>query len=282
MTAAAHQTYLERLEIQAPATLWLRIGGLLVLVLALVLALTSHLNFSNYRKTLGELNLTRHTVLAKEVRQAVVAGLNIGLRPGENENLLPLMQEIARRYSSVSYVAVVDDLGGVMSAGKYPAAASAHWKEMITTTSVDQFWQSGNRKTAQVGVVFTNSFDVKSGAVIIGYDMAGVDSSIAAMLWKLVKDTVMVLTLMALITLVGVYCLTRRFTRDLALVAGNIAETLNPDPPQPLQRDVFGGGIADDINEFSVLAQQVAVKLSHLEAEASLHFDQPNRPEVKA
>ena len=245
------------------------------MVLALVLALTSHLNYSNYRKTLGELNLTRHMVLAKDVRQAVVAGLNIGLRPSENETLLPLMRDIVRKHGSVTYIAIVDEMGGVISAGKYQAAHLINSKELINTTRIDEYWQSGDRGAAQVGVVFLNSFDVKIGAVVIGYDMAEVQSSINSMLLKLVNDTLVVLVLMALITLASVYYLTRRFTRDLETVGKNIAETLNPEPPAPLPRDVFGGGIADEINEFALLTQHIAVKLHQLETEAGVNAGKP-------
>lgn len=269
-TVMTHPPYHKSVKVQAPGVLWLRIGGLLVLVIASVLALTSFLNYSNYRKTLVELNLTRHLVLVKDLRQAVESGLNIGLRPAENETLLPLLRQVAHRHGGISYIVLLDDMGGILGVGKYPMLAATNWKELLLATPVDQYWQSGDRGAAQLGVVFANSFNVKIGAVVIGYDMAGLELASNAMLWKLIQDTVMVLILMASITLVAVYYLTRQFTRDLKMVGDNIAATLDPELPAPLARDVFGSGVAEEINQFSLLMHHVGVKLSQLEAGVAL------------
>src|ERR1700739_2918511 len=88
---------------------WWRIGGLLVLVMSVVLLLISFLNYSNYRKTYLELNLTRYLVMAKDLRQTVESGLNIGRRPSENLQLLPMMQAMENRRDGIRYVGVITD-----------------------------------------------------------------------------------------------------------------------------------------------------------------------------
>lgn len=255
-------------KIQAPNILWLRIGGLLVFVIALVLVLTSYLNYSNYRKTIVELNLTRNLVLAKDVRQTIESGLNIGLRPVENENLLPAIRAIARSHPGIRYVAVINEQGGVIGEGALPARAGAEWKTLVDNTAVDAYWNSGDNVTAQVGLVFVNGFDIKIGAVVIGYDMTAVESSAAAMFWKLVVDTFIVLTLMSIITLVAVYFLTRRFTRDLKLVGAHISGALDAEQPAPLKDDVLEHDVSAGINDFSALSHELGCKLSGLEQQA--------------
>lgn len=255
-------------QVQSPVILWLRIGGLLVLVIALVLVLTSYLNYSNYRKNIVELNLARNLVLAKDVRQTIESGLNIGLRPGENENLLPSIRAIVGSHPEIRYVAVINEQGGVIGEGTLPAPAAGAWKTLLENTSVDTYWNTGDNVTAQVGLVFVNGFNIKIGAVVIGYDMTLVEASVAAMFWKLAADTLMVLALMAIITLVAVYFLTRRFTRDLKLVGAKISGALDAELPLPLSDDVLEHDVSAGINDFSALSHELGSRLSRLEAQS--------------
>lgn len=266
MATPASQKYEMQSAIQAPNILWLRIGGLLVFVVAMVLLLISYLNYSNYRKSLVELNLTRNLVLAKDVRQTIESGLNIGLRPAQNENLRPAIAVIAASHPGIRYIAVINEVGEVSGEGALPALAPAAWKTMLNNTEIESYWHAGDNVTAQVGVIFVNGFNIRIGAVVIAYDMTAVELSAHAMLWKLVADTLLTLALMAVITLVAVYFLTRQFTRDLKVVGANISGTLQADLPAPLPEQVLEHDVAAGINDFSVLSHNMGRKLAWLEA----------------
>lgn len=120
--------------------LWLRIGGLLVVIIGAVLVLISFLNYSNYRKTYAELNLTRYLVLAKDVRQGVVSDLNIGLQPAADLYLQPALADMARRDAGIRYVGVIDDSGRPIGQGAFPALPAQAWKDRIAATAADTHW----------------------------------------------------------------------------------------------------------------------------------------------
>jgi hypothetical protein len=72
----------------APAfPLWVRLGIPIASIIALAIGLISFLNYSNYERTYRQLNVSRITVVARDLRQAIEAGLNVGLAPRSNTQL---------------------------------------------------------------------------------------------------------------------------------------------------------------------------------------------------
>ena len=67
--------------------LWVRIGIPISLIVALAVGLISFLNYYNYEKTYRQLNVSRITVVARDLRQTIEAGLNVGLAPRSNTQL---------------------------------------------------------------------------------------------------------------------------------------------------------------------------------------------------
>src|SRR5262245_23885399 len=67
--------------------LWVRLGVPISLIVGLAIALISFLNHSNYEKTYRQLNVSRITVVARDLRQAIEVGLNVGLAPENNTQL---------------------------------------------------------------------------------------------------------------------------------------------------------------------------------------------------
>lgn len=247
--------------------LWLRIGVLLIFVIALVLVLISFLNYSNYRKTYLDLNLTRYLILAKDLRQTVVAGLNVGLNPGENVRLAPAIKELAQRESGIRFIGVLDESGAVISDGKVPAAAAAAWRSHLGSTTAGEYWQTSDATTLQIGIPFVNNFNLKAGAVVIGYDRAAIEAATDNMLLKLSIDIVATLLVLAALTLAGVYVLTRKFAAELASVGRTLDSALNESVPQKIDGHFLSGSEAQDINEFTTLSHRVASEIARLEWE---------------
>jgi len=249
------------------SALWLRIGGLLVLVIAAVLVLISFLNYSNYRKTYIETNLTRYLVLAKDVRQGIVSGLNIGLHPSEDLYLIPALTEMTRRYDGIRYIAVVDDNGRPISQGNFPALPPQAWKDKINATSADAYWQSSDAETYQIGLPFMNNFNLKAGAVVIGYDRKGIDRAIDDMMRKLCVDAVKIMVLLTVLTLASVYFLTRKFSVELAQVGATLASMFHSAEPPFIADHMLGEDVARNINEFTAMSHRVVREIARLEQE---------------
>lgn len=255
---------------QRPArrnTLWLRIGGLLVLVTASVLILISFLNYSNYRKSYLELNLTRYLVLAKDTRQNIVAALNIGLRPAEDEHLPAALAEMAQRYDGIRYIGVLDESGRLLGRGQLPDQSAEGWKKRIAATDVDAYWQIADADTYQIGLPFVNNFGIKVGAVVIGYERTRIEANVSDMLRKMSVDVAQTLLLMAVLTMAGVYILTRRLAADLSEVGATIDSALGAPTPPLVDEHLLGEGVARDINTFTTVSHRLAGELARLERE---------------
>lgn len=247
--------------------LWLRIGGLLVLVIAAVLVLISFLNYSNYRKTYIETNLTRYLVLAKDVRQGIVSGLNIGLHPSGDLYLLPALNEMARRHDGIRYIGVLDESGRPISQGNFPALPPLAWKGKIDATSADAYWQASDAETYQIGLPFMNNFNLKAGAVVIGYDRKGIDRAIDDMMRKLCIDAAKIMVLLTVLTLGGVYLLTRKFSAELAQVGVTLDSMFDSAEPPFVADHMLGEDVARNINEFTAMSHRVVREIARLEQE---------------
>ncbi|MGW8389999.1 hypothetical protein [Pseudoduganella sp. HUAS MS19] len=246
--------------------LWLRISFLLVMVIALVLVLISYLNYSNYRKAFLEQNLTRNLIVAKDVRQTVLGGLNIGLEPGANMRLLPAIRDAARDGSGIRYIGVLDDAGAVIGDGDIIGRA-AQWRKRLAGTAADAYWQASDADSMEVGIPFENNFHIKSGAVVIGYDRLAIEAAASDMRRKLVVNVAITLLCVVLLTFGGVYLATRKLASALAGAATAIDAATAHGKPAPLAGDVLGAEAAQEINEFTELSQRVVGGIAVLEHE---------------
>jgi hypothetical protein len=246
-------------------TLWLRIGFLLIFVITLVLVLISFLNYSNYRKTYSELNLTRYLIAAKDLRQLVVNGLNVGLNPAENVHLSPAIKEIKSQENRISFIAVMDESGDIISEGEIPKNDADRWRLHLNDTLPDASWQSSDRIIGEIGIPYMNNFNVKAGVIVIGYDKAAIESSMEEMLRKLGLDVAMTLFFLVALTLACVYLLTYKFSTQLSIVENVIDNALSGQPSQGIDGEFLDDGMAQGINEFTVLTHKVVKALSTIE-----------------
>lgn len=262
-----------------PARLWLRVGMLLMSVFALVLALVSFLNYSNYRKTYSQLELDRYLILAKDVRQTVVSGLDIGLLPSENSRLRPMIDEIEKREAGIRYFAVMEDSGQVVGDGEFPQQAASTWSAKRDSTDANRYWQASGDQTIEVGLPYVNNFNVKAGAVVVGYDRSAIDRASAAMRQKLIADTLGTIGILALLTFGGVYAVTHLLSRQLAAAARTIGAQDAASGPSEIEEGVLDDGIVGGINDFSALSRRALHDMAQIEAELAPRAD--TAPEAK-
>lgn len=249
--------------------LWLRIGILLTLVIALVLVLISYLNYSNYRKAYLELNLTRYMIVAKDVRQTVLSGLNVGLAPAENVRLLSAIHEQLGRERDIAFIGVIDEAGAVTGAGSIGPGAAARWHRRLAATAPQASWQTSDASTIELGIPFVNNFNVKAGAVVIGFERGAIESAAAAMLRMLAVDMAITLLVLTLLTFAGVYVLTRKFSSVLAGVAATIDAASGGGAPLSVDADLLGTGVAREINDFTAVSRRLAGELALLEQDVA-------------
>lgn len=250
--------------------LWLRVAALLLFVSASVLLLISFLNYSNYRKTYSELCFTRHLVLAKDLRQSVVGGLNIGLSSMENVRLSQALTELVRRHDDVRYVAIIEDEAGLVGEGHIPANMKPVWHARLRSVQADSYWQASDRGTIELGLPFVNNFNVKTGAVIIGYERTPIEQACSAMLLRLMADIAGALLVLAVLLFSSVYLLMRRFSHGLVQVDAGLQGVLNAPEPPVVESEILEAGMKDDINHFAALTHHLVREMAQLERDVVL------------
>lgn len=249
--------------------LWLRISLLLIAVSAVVLVLISYLNFSNYRKTYLEVNQTRYLVVAKDLRQSVLSGLDLGLAPAENVQLQTMLRELRRRESGIRYLGVQDDAGHVIGEGVLDPARSEGWRRRLRDTAADGAWYDADPTTLELGIPIINNFNIKVGAVVIGYDRVAIEQATGAMALQLAGDTLLALGLLATLSCTGVYLLTLRFAASVSGVSQALGAGLGGTGPTQIADSYLGPGVAEDISSFSTASRKLMGDIAALEAQAA-------------
>jgi hypothetical protein len=89
--------------------LWVRLGVPITLIIALAIGLISFLNYYNYEKTYKQLNVSRITVVARDLRQAIEAGLNVGLAPSNNTQLEKALATAQDHTEGLRFAVVIDE-----------------------------------------------------------------------------------------------------------------------------------------------------------------------------
>src|SRR5262245_53700052 len=159
--------------------LWVRLGVPIFMIIALAGGLISFLNYYNYEKTYRQLNVSRITVVARELRQAIEAGLNVGLAPRNNTQLETALATAQERTEGLRFAVVIDEQANrTVEVGM--AAPEQDWLKRLQDVGDGLSWIGEGRDTYQVGLPFRNSFGVTVGAVILGYDKAAIDRATAA------------------------------------------------------------------------------------------------------
>src|SRR6476619_8648793 len=89
--------------------LWVRLAVPISLIIALAISLITFLNYYNYERTYRQLNVSRITVVARDLRQAIEAGLNVGLAPKNNTQLEKALESARDNTEGLRFAVVVDE-----------------------------------------------------------------------------------------------------------------------------------------------------------------------------
>jgi hypothetical protein len=194
--------------------LWVRLGIPISLIIALAIGLISFLNYYNYEKTYRQLNVSRITVVGRDLRQAVEAGLNVGLAPRSNTQLEKALANTRDHTEGLRFAVVIDERANrTVEVGQ--AAPEQDWLTRIQNIGNAPSWAGEGADTYQIGLPFQNSFGVTVGAVILGYDKAAIDRANAAMRFSLFVDWFLSVAVLTILALLGVRTITRRLESEL-------------------------------------------------------------------
>ena len=241
----------------ANSPLWVRLGIPISLVIALAIGLISFLNYYVYEKTYKDLNVSRVTVVARDLRQAIEGGLNVGLAPSSS----PLLDDalvVARDHTEgLRFAVIIDEaVRRLVTVGR--TAESQDWSTRLQAGD----WIGEDADTYQVGLPYKNSFGVVVGAVILGYDKAAVEVATSTMRASLLMDWLRAVTATSLLTLLGVRWLARDLERELNDAGQALDLALSAENARDVRLPVLGesveSGLAGFIKGTHALAQQLA------------------------
>jgi sensor histidine kinase regulating citrate/malate metabolism len=241
--------------------LWVRLGVPISLIVALAIGLISFLNYYNYEKTYRQLNVSRITVVARELRQAIETGLNVGLAPRNNTQLEKALATAQERTDGLRFAVVIDEQANrTVEIGV--AAPEQDWLKRLQEVGDDLSWTGEGRDTYQVGLPFRNSFGALVGAVIVGYDKAAIDRATAVMRLILFLDWLAAAAVLTILTLLGVRMVTRSLESELTQTEAAIDQMQGGGPATELQLPLLGEEIERGIPAFIRQSQAAQAQLA--------------------
>ncbi|MGM9516359.1 hypothetical protein ACS5PK_19065 [Roseateles sp. DB2] len=260
-----------------PEAIWLRIGILLILIVAFVLGLIAFLNYANYRKTIHELNQNSIMVLARDLRQAITLGLAAGLQPQENAQLNTIIGEMLHKHPDIDYIAVIGNSSRELAKGNVSTESREIWSKKYAEAGADQIWQVQDGTNDQIGLSYANDFGVKAGAVVISYRRTAEEQQTHRMGQQLSQDALLNLVVFGGITLAGVYLLARRMMGNINKVASYIQDACNGTTAVPLDDHLLDEHTHGAVADFVATTQEVSQQIAALEQQLSLLPDSKTR-----
>lgn len=143
-----------------------KIGLALFLVLASALSMTTVLNYLRFDQTLHTLLAQRMTVILNETSQDIVAGIDLGLRLENMENLQPILNRRLDMSNDIRNVAVLDCDGTIISNAARSPDDQALSGAAIPQQARDE-WIDFTPGIATAGQVLRDSLGQCAGQVVI-------------------------------------------------------------------------------------------------------------------
>lgn len=231
------------------------------MVVALVIftvALVAFLNFSNYRKTYAELTRSGYLVLANDLKQSIEYALNLGLPLGQLTQAQQLMTEIKSREPNIRFIHVFSDQGKFIFSTEpdtIGTPVNTAWLGHLDRVKQNAHWQDASEQAYLVAIPVVNNFDVKVGAVLIGYSKQEFDKKAEVMQHRLGLDALSVLAGFLLLTIAGVFLILRKLEVNVAFLEHSLNEFIehpNSVPPSDKKLDV---DLQHDILEFEEISK---------------------------
>jgi hypothetical protein len=229
-------------------------------MIALAIGFISFLSYYNYGKTYRELNVARVAVVARDLKQAIESGLNVGLAPRNNTQLASSLTVAKEQTDGLRFAVVIDETAKrLVEVGE--ADADQDWLRRLRDVGNDSSWLGEDDDTYQVGLPYRNSFGVTVGAVVLGYDKNAIDRATDAMGFSLLADWLRATVLLTALAVVGIWWLTRGLESELTQAEDALAHALSDESAPDLRLPVLGEEIARGIPAFISRSRAAAAAL---------------------
>ncbi len=246
-----------------------------LLVCFFAIAMATFLNYFKYRSTVAEVVKTRVLYVADGVEDNVSASLALGLPFAEMPTIQALIQRERTTDDLIAGIELFDPTGQVLYAtekAKIGTQISTAWLTEAAQQRRDRgrpaSWTKAENDEQVVAVALRNNFDLTVGYLTVRYPQRYVDAATQKMGLELIKIAGVVFLACALLCVLLLTLIIRRFERDMDSLAETLQEAGAPIVAAPSL--VLPAGIGESLEEYNQQIQsaqnQINVARKHLRA----------------
>jgi len=198
-----------------------RISLMIILILAFALLLNTFLNFSNFEKNYNSIIYSRFFVIAKDLQNTAEYGLNLGLSLPELENIQEIINGVVKEQKDIVFIRLFNDRGTVIfdtdQSGRNRSVPNG-WIEKLADMDTESMSKSAYKNAQVVLLPLMNTFNIKAGALALGFSKSHITIPVKEMLLYLFRYFVILAAVFAAITLAGVSFFSKNVVRDFSIM----------------------------------------------------------------
>jgi len=229
--------------------------------MACCLGLISFLNYCNFEKDLYNFVRSRFLVVARDLKNTVEYGLNLGLGLSELKNIQQLMVETRERDSDIADLMVLDQQGTILfhsDPTRVGKQTEAGWLQQGLLDRNTPALHTGNQVVQQTILPLVNQFNIMVGSLILSYPNSVIKQPKEAMLAFLVRRFVVIFSIFSLLTMLLVFTLSNRLLAGINELADELEQlTLGKFGPEKLGPD---SDFADPYSNLIATCRQLQTK----------------------
>lgn len=246
-----------------------------LLVCFFAITMATSLNYFKYRSTVTEVVKTRVLYVADGIEDNVSASLALGLPFAEMPTMQALIERERTTDTLIAGIELFDPAGQVIYAtdkAKIGKQVAIDWLTDAAQQRRDRgrpaSWTTKQNEEQIVAVVLRNNFDLAVGYLSVRYPQQYVEDASKNMGWELIKIAAVVFLACAILCIVLLTLIIRRFERDM----DSLAETLQ-EAGAPIVVDASAelpAGIGESLDAYNLQVQaaqnQINIARKHLRA----------------
>jgi hypothetical protein len=223
-----------------------KISLMIVLIICFSLVLNIFLNFFNFDKSYSTLIRSRFMVSAKEMKNTVEYGLNLGLTLRQLKNLQDIMDNMIKEDPDITGLLIFDDTGKIIfnvqerkESKDRKLSTNKIAKEIGSMVPPDWLYAIGQGKRTEASfkgrvehsfiLPITNNFDIIVGGLVLSYSGVQIDRTILEVLFFLWKIFLGALVIFTLVTIFFINNIFSDIVRSLKSMS-NLLSGLMDDP----------------------------------------------------
>ena len=206
---------------QKNLSLRLRISLMIIFILAFALLLNMFLSFSNFEKNYTNIIYSRFFVIAKDLQNTAEYGLNLGLSLPELVNIQEVINDVVREQRDIVFIRLFNDRGKVIfdtDREGIDGSVPNEWTEKLAGMDSESMSKSVYDDARVVLLPLMNTFNIKTGALALGFSKSHIAIPVKEMLIYLFRYFAMLSAIFAAITLAGVSLFSRNVVRDFSMM----------------------------------------------------------------